>query len=104
MNMPIKEKLKEIDIHTVCREEIRECDKHDLIVEISRMIDSENPAALCKAEKIFDEMKYSIAHYIMKHEFGPAYYSNQDICFQLEEKAHPGAVEELNSVINKYLL
>jgi hypothetical protein len=104
MNMPVKENCKNKDMQMISKDEIMECDKHNLIIEISKMIDSENSSALFKAEKIFNQLKYSITHHTLKQEFGPAYYSNEDIYFQLEEKAHPTAVQELNSTIDKYLL
>ncbi|MFW6365810.1 MAG: hypothetical protein ACOC2H_04970 [Spirochaetota bacterium] len=104
MNMPLTEKINQKDLKKACKDDVYECDKHDLIAQIATMIDCRNPGSLCKAEEIFDQMKYSIAHFIMKHEFGPAYYSNEDMYFKMEEKAQPAAVDQLNSVIDKYLL
>lgn len=103
MNMPIVEKLNKKGLHNNCKEEIKECDKHDLIMKISEILGDE-ACKICVAEQIFDEVKYGIAQYVMKYECESAYYENEDVQFFLEEKSNPQAVNELNAMVNKFLI
>ncbi|MBN2435372.1 MAG: hypothetical protein JXK07_08930 [Spirochaetes bacterium] len=103
MNMPVSEIIKEQDVQSACRGEIKECEKHEIISSISQII-SDCPSSIAKAEQIFDLVKYSIAQYVVKYEMESVYYSNQDLQFMLEEKTSPESVDALYSIIEQFQL
>ncbi len=90
------------DFDQLYADDIRESEKHEIISTISRFVDSSDHS-LCKAERIFDEIKYAMASFVMKHEYGAAYYNNEDMHFWLEERANPEAAAQLESMISTYL-
>lgn len=90
------------DFDSLYADDIREAEKHEIIARISQFVDC-SEHSLCKAEKIFDEVKYAMANFVMKHEYGAAYYDNQDMHFWLEERANPEGAAQLDSVISAYL-
>ena len=87
-----------------CREEIRQCDEHEIVVQISEMIGAQ-PCTLCKAEEIFNSMKSEIARYIVTHEFACAHKADVDeeLLLWLDEKTSPAGVRQLVETIEKYL-
>jgi hypothetical protein len=103
MNMPITEKIHEKDLQGVCRDDIRESEKHDIILSISQLI-SDCPSSIAKAEQIFDSVKYCVAQHIVKYELESVYYSNPDMQYMLEEKSSPESTDRLHSVIDQFLL
>lgn len=84
------------------KEEIRECDKHEIIVNISSMLGN-NPCDLCKAEEIFNKIKYDIAKFIVNHEFQNKEIANENISIWLEEKTSPAGINQLSKIIDEYL-
>lgn len=85
-----------------CREEIRQCDEHEIVVQISEMI-GPKPCNLCVAEEIFQSMKYEITRYIIQHEFESREKVNDDLLLWLDEKTSPAGVKQLVETIEKYL-
>jgi len=53
-----------------CNDELREIDKHEIIVKICQIIGA-SPEKLNLAEKVFDELKYDITKYVLHHEYCP---------------------------------
>jgi hypothetical protein len=88
----------------ICREEMMECDEHEIVAKISTFLGGE-PCEFCKAEKIFNEMKYEIARYIVAHEYCNKIASNksEDLLLWLDEKTSPLGVRRLVETIEKYL-
>ncbi|MBN1501572.1 MAG: hypothetical protein JW982_15550 [Spirochaetes bacterium] len=84
------------------KNDVRENYKHDIIVEISRMIDN-NPCTICKAEEIFDSIKYDIAKYILNHEYAVSHGVEDSLMLWLEEKSSPNKMEKLSSFFEKYI-
>ena len=87
-----------------CREEIRQCDEHEIVVQISEIIGTQ-PCNLCKAEEIFNSMKYEIARYIVAHEFQCSRKADLDeeLLLWLDEKTSPAGVKQLVETIERYL-
>jgi hypothetical protein len=88
----------------ICRDEIMECDEHEIVAKISTFL-GEEPCEFCKAEKIFNEMKYEIARYIIAHEYccDAASKKSEDLLLWLDEKTSPLGVRQLVETIEKYL-
>lgn len=84
-----------------CCEEIKECDKHEIISKISDLL-GPCPGNLCVAETIFDQIKYDIAKYIINHEFCDVGVEDS-LTAWLEEKSSPQAIERLSDFIDNYL-
>jgi len=84
-----------------CCEEIRECDKHEIISKISDII-GPCPGNFCVAETIFDQIKYDIAKYIINHEFCDIEVEDSLLKW-LEEKSSPESIEKLTRFIDFYL-
>ena len=87
-----------------CKDEIMECDEHEIVAKISTFL-GEEPCEFCKAEKIFNEMKYEIARYIVAHEYCQKDTSkkSEDLLLWLDEKTSPLGVRQLVETIEKYL-
>ena len=89
---------------SVCKEEIMECDEHEIVAKICSIL-GEKPCDMCKAEEIFNEMKYEITRYIIAHEFCHCEHvsGREDLLIWLDEKTSPAGVRQLVEVIEKYL-
>ena len=86
----------------LCREELRMGDEHEIVVQISEILGSA-PCNICKAEEIFNSMKYDIARYIITHEFCKCEEKNENLLLWLDEKTSPAGVKKLVETIEKYL-
>ena len=100
--MQVLKKNEAPDFDSIYAEEIRESEKHDIISRISQYVEGDDHC-ICKAERIFDEMKFAMASFVMKHEYGAAYFDHQDMHFWLEEHSNPKGAEKLESIIDSYL-
>lgn len=85
-----------------CRKELRECDKHEIIAQMSQIMGGA-PGSLCKAEKIFETLKYDIAKYIVDHEYSVSCCVEDRLIFWLDEKSAPESAKKLSTIIEKYL-
>ncbi len=87
------------------RDQVKESDKHDIIVQITEMIDG-NPLSMSTAERIFESIRYDIAKYILTHEYMNDMQnccSDQNYIMWIEEKSSPDGLRQLSGIINKYL-
>lgn len=85
-----------------CRKELKETDKHEIIIEISKKLGA-TPSSICTAEQIFESIKYDIAKYIVSHEYSVSCGVQEDLMIWLDEKSEPESMEKLSSFIEKYL-
>lgn len=87
-----------------CHDELREIDKHEIIIKICQIIGS-TPENLCKAEDVFNNIKYDITKYIMHHEYCTESKDQVKPKFLLwlDSKAEPGKAMELSKFLDKYL-
>ncbi|MGQ9844202.1 MAG: hypothetical protein ACUVRK_11660 [Spirochaetota bacterium] len=84
------------------REEIKEINKHEIIVKIADWIGPE-PSNLYTAEEIFENLKFEIANFVIHHEYNCRHGVNADLLLWLDGKVNPGKLKKLNSFIDKYL-
>ena len=85
-------------------DELREIDKHEVIIKICQIIGS-TPENLCKAEDVFNNIKYDITKYVMHHEYCSE-SKNQvkpKFLLWLDSKAEPKKARELSKFLDKYL-
>ena len=82
--------------------EIADMEKHEVIVYIASCI-GDSPKYLSKAENIFNEIKYSITEYVLKHEFNEESGLSVQVALWLEKRKEPALFKPLEDVINKYL-
>ncbi len=87
-----------------CHDELREIDKHEIIVKICQVIGS-TPENLCKAEEVFDVIKYDITKYTLHHEYCSETRNmlKPKFLLWLDSKAEPNKAKELANFFNKYL-
>jgi hypothetical protein len=85
-----------------CRKELKEINKHELIIKICEIL-GPCPTNLCKAEEIFDSMKYDIANYVVHHEYVSDKGINTELLLWLDSKTNPRVIKRLNSFFKKYL-
>jgi hypothetical protein len=85
-----------------CKDEIMECDEHEIVSRLCTYL-GENPCDLCKAEEIFNAMKYEIARFIVAHECASRMSVNEELLIWLDEKTSPAGVKRLVETIEKYL-
>jgi len=87
-----------------CNDELREMDKHEIIVKICEMIGS-SPECLAKAETIFNAIKYDITKYVLHHEYCPETRNEVKPKFLLwlDGKTEPKKAAEFAKFMDKYL-
>ncbi len=85
-----------------CCKELKEIDKHEIIVRMSEMLGS-NPANLNLAEGIFDMVKFDIARYVIHHEFCRCNSVRSDLLLWLDNRTNPAKARKLSKFMNKYL-
>jgi len=87
-----------------CHEELKEIDKHEIIIKICDAIGS-TPNKLCKAEEIFNDIKYDITKYVLHHEycFESRNQVKPEFLLWLDTKAEPVKAKELSQFLDRYL-
>ena len=83
-------------------QELREIDKHEIIVKIAEII-GESPSNIKKAEDIFELLKYSIANYIVLHEYGSAKGVDADFLLWLDSRTNPQFALQVSKFFSKYI-
>lgn len=76
--------------------------KHEIIRQMSSLI-GQNPQALTQAEQLFENFKYMIAEYVVKHEFNCESKLSVQMVLWLEQKCEPTAMHPLHGIIGQYL-
>ena len=84
------------------RNELKEINKHEIIVKIAEMI-GPSPVELGRAEQIFDRLKYAIADFIIHHEYNSPKGVSVDLLAWLDSQADPDKSERLNKFISKLI-
>ena len=91
------------NIYHLCKGDVKKCDEHEIIMQICDILGA-HPDQVCKAEEIFNQIKYEVARYIVHHEYEAAdVLPTENFCLWLEEKSSPAGVAKLNQTIKKYL-
>ncbi|MBN2039847.1 MAG: hypothetical protein JW864_07400 [Spirochaetes bacterium] len=84
------------------RGELKEINKHEIIVKIAEMLGS-TPYELGKAERIFNRMKYLIANYIINHEYNSCKGISTDLLLWLDSQSDSANSRKLNKFISRYM-
>ncbi|HRP68365.1 MAG TPA: hypothetical protein PLY93_02415 [Turneriella sp.] len=87
---------------TEIKEEITLMQKHEIIRQMSMCMGADIEC-LQHAEKLFDQFKYHITEYVLKHEFNCESNLSLQMVLWLEEKCCPDSAKSLHSVMGKYL-
>ncbi|MDH4199581.1 MAG: hypothetical protein OEV66_04290 [Spirochaetia bacterium] len=82
--------------------EVADMERHEIISFLGSCM-GDSPMYLTKAEKVFDEIKYSITEYVLKHEFNEESGLSVQVALWLEKRKEPALYQPLEYVINKYL-
>ncbi len=82
--------------------ELKEMDKHEIIVNICEQLGS-NPCNLTIAEEIFEKIKFDIARYIIHHEYSCENDCKSKLLLWLDCKTSPEKAECLSDFVNRYL-
>jgi hypothetical protein len=85
-----------------CCQELKEIDKHEIIVKICEIL-GPDPSNLHLAEEILDVMKFDIARYVIHHEYCRCNSVCSQLLLWLDSKINPDNAEKLSSFIEKYL-
>ena len=88
--------------HQLCSEELKEIDKHEIIIKICDILGGE-PEHLCKAEAVFDRMKFDMACYVLHHECCKEMGIRSRLLLWLDSKINPEKVRRLSRFISQYL-
>ncbi len=84
-----------------CRKELKEINKHEIIVKICEIL-GPCPSNLCTAEEILETIKYEIANYVIHHEYESPNGVSADLLLWLDSKINPGYFKKLNEFIDKF--
>ncbi|MBN2159756.1 MAG: hypothetical protein JW807_10195 [Spirochaetes bacterium] len=85
-----------------CCQELKEIDKHEIIVKICEIL-GPNPSNLHLAEEIFEEMKLEIARYVIHHEYCRCNSIRSQLLLWLDSQVNPDNAEKLSTFMEKYL-
>jgi hypothetical protein len=85
-----------------CCEELKEIDKHEIIVKISEIL-GPDPSNLHLAEDVLDKMKFDIARYVIHHDYCRCNSVRSQLLLWLDSKINPDNAEKLSSFMDKYL-
>ncbi|MBV6493074.1 MAG: hypothetical protein LDLANPLL_01089 [Turneriella sp.] len=96
-----EEKLGVVEENYI-KEEVTLMQKHEIIRQMSMCMGADIEC-LQHAEKLFDNFKYLITEYVVKHEFNRENKLSMQMVLWLEEKCCPTSMAPLHSVITEYL-
>ncbi len=87
-----------------CCHELKEIDKHEIIVKICEIL-GPNPSNLQLSEEIFDQAKFEIARFVIHHEYCKCHNNSvrSQLLLWLDSKINPDKVHRLSSFMDKYL-
>jgi hypothetical protein len=93
----------ESPVYETCRRALKESQKHELICAIAQYL-GPSPANLALAERIFEDLKFEIAKYIIHHEYHSPKGVSAELLLWLDSKSEPAKAKSLGEFICKYLL
>src|SRR5512136_3477183 len=85
-----------------CCHELKEIDKHEIIVKICEIL-GPNPSNLQLAEEIVDQVKFEIARFVIHHEYCKCNGVRSQLLLWLDGKINPDKARKLSSFMDKYL-
>ena len=96
-----EEKINQKDQNPVYHE-IAEMEKHELLNRMAAYMGSD-PARLSDAEHMFEDIKYCITEYVLKHEFNEKNGLSVQVALWLEKRKEPDLYKPLENIIHTYL-
>lgn len=96
-----EEKLSVVEASEV-KDEVSLMHKHEIIRQISSYIGND-AGSLTQAEEIFENFRYMMAEYVLKHEFNCESKLSVQMVLWLEQKCQPQAMNPLQGIIGQYL-
>jgi hypothetical protein len=86
---------------SACQDELRELDKHEIIVRICEILGPE-PHNLAIAEEIFDSVRIDMARHVIHHEYSRESGVKSRLLFWLDNKANPDNAEKFESFMTQF--
>lgn len=83
-------------------EELREIDKHEIIVKILKLL-GDSPDNFNIAENIFELMKYDISNYVIQHEYCTNYEISEELLLWLDSSTNPNKADDLGVFLKKLI-
>jgi len=101
------DRREEVDLndsvfHHCCCDELKEADKHEIIVKICEILGSD-PSYLAIAERIFDSIKFDLARFVLHHEYCSKSGIRSKLLIWLDSKIYPAHARKLSNFIKQYL-
>jgi len=96
-----EEKLSVVE-HNEIKDEVSLMHKHEIIRQMSSFLGTD-ARSLTQAEELFDNFRYMIAEYVLKHEFNCESKLSVQMVLWLEQKCQPTAMHPLHNLIGQYL-
>ncbi len=84
------------------QEELREIDKHEIIVKICDIL-GPCPSNLQLAEEIFEGLKFEITRYVLHHLYAKENGIRSRLLLWLDSRTNPDNAEKLSNFIDRYL-
>lgn len=97
-----EEKLSVVESSEI-KDEVSLMHKHEIIRQISSFI-GDDAGSLTQAEEIFENFRYMMAEYVLKHEFNCESKLSVQMVLWLEQKCQPQAMSPLQGIIGQYLV
>jgi len=86
----------------VCRNELKEIDKHEIVVKICEQLGG-CPTNLCIAESIFENIKFDMTRYVLHHEYSRGNGIQPHLLLWLDSITSPDKARRFKKFIHKYL-
>lgn len=104
---PLKERREESYLSKcllgdTVRDELRELDKHEVIVKIAEII-GPSPLNLCIAEHIFDMIRFDMARYVLHHDYSTESGIRTKLLLWLDGKINPQEAVRVTDFFDKYI-
>lgn len=94
--------LNQSSLSKECMEEIKEIDKHEIVVKISEII-GECPSNIRFAEKIFDDVRFEMTRYVIHHEYSRENAIKSGLLNWLDDRTDPANMDKLSDFCKKFL-
>jgi len=82
--------------------ELEAIDKHEILAKICGFL-GDSPMNFATAEKIFDNLRYELARYVIHYEYSKENSVRNRLLVWLDSKAYPDNVKKINEFGELYL-
>lgn len=89
-------------IDDVCRRELREMDRHEIVVKICEII-GPCPSNLAKADELFNQIRYEIANYVLHHDYASTRGVSADLLLWLDDRCNPDQADAFRRLMGRFL-